>query len=115
MNIEWISDDLLELWRAIVLGIGAFVMGLAAYIGVRYLQAGVGPSSPYRHRRHVLAIVVSYLLVVGTLEGQILHRAIDRDPATYRLPISSVAFPLGAYALLQLVRGRVHAPRKEEP
>jgi hypothetical protein len=100
----------LEAWRAVILGIGAFDIGLACYLGWSYFRQHLFPGRPYNARSHVLAIIGSYVLLLGGLEGFILGRAIQRAPITWRLPLATVAFPLGAYALLVLVHARAKRP-----
>lgn len=109
------SYSLVELYRALVLGCGAFTIGLGIYLAWTYWRQVLWPSRPYDARAHVLAIVVSYVLLLVALEAEILHRAVDRDPPTWRLAVGTIAFPLGAYALTRLVKIRAKDPKPEDP
>jgi hypothetical protein len=100
------GDDFLRIWRVFVLGMGAFDMGFALTIAWFYVHGHFKPGA-YASTAHVLAITVSYVILCAGLWAFIFDRAVQGDPITWRLPLASVAWPLGIYALAKLLR-RAH-------
>jgi hypothetical protein len=96
-------DDGLRVWRVVVLGIGAFDMGFALTMAYVYVRNHKDPG-PYRKVRHVLAITASYVILCAGLWAFIFDRSVHGAPITWRLPLATVAWPLGIYALTQLLR-----------
>lgn len=105
------TSAILEAYRAIVIGIGAFTLGLGFYLLWAYWRQLLWPQRPYNVRSHVLAIISSYLLLLGSELFDTLTNAVNRAPVTWRLPLSSVAFPVGAYALWQIAAMRAKEKR----
>lgn len=98
-------SELLYLWRILVVSMGAFTVGFALFIGWAYSRGNLR-SGIYRRGRHVAAIMASYCILATELIVEIGHRAIYAEPVTWRLPVATVAFGLGIWALYQLVKAR---------
>lgn len=102
--------DILHAWRLLVVSAGAFTIGFALYIGWLY-HKGHLRSGIYGRGRHVTLIMASYVLLAGELIVEIAYRAIHGDPITWRLPVATVAFALGSWALYQLIKTRATQAR----
>ena len=97
------ATDPLAIWRWIDLAVGAFTFGLGLIVIWWYLR-GRFHDSPYGRAGHVIAISVSYLLLLATTWTTVFIHAVERQPNTFRLFTTSIAYPLGAFALSRLIR-----------
>ena len=104
------SENLFYAMRILVLSLGAFTIGFAVYVGIIYAR-GALHSEVYGRGRHVLFIAISYCLLALALVTEIARRAIDVEHVTWRLPLAAVAFGLGSYALLKIVKTRAKMHR----
>jgi len=99
------SENLFYAFRIAVLSLGAFTIGFAIYVGIIYYR-GALHSEVYGRGRHVMFIAISYCLLAAELVFEIAQRAVNSYPITWRLPMAAVAFGLGSYALLKIVKTR---------
>ena len=91
-----------EDWRILVLSVGAFDVFFATFLVLSVLT-GLVPVGR-THKPHVLLIGISYILLATSTWLAIAGRAVAHAPLSWRLPVASVAFPLGIIALWQLIR-----------
>lgn len=91
-----------EDWRILVLSVGAFDVFFALFLVLAVLT-GIVPVGR-THKAHVLLIGISYILLASSVWLSIAGRAVNHAPISWRLPIASIAFPLGIIALWQLIR-----------
>ena len=104
------SENLFYAFRIAVLSLGAFTIGFAIYVGFIYYR-GALHSEVYGRGRHVMFIAISYCLLAAELVFEIAQRAVNSYPITWRLPVAAVAFGLGSYALLKIVKTRAKMHR----
>jgi hypothetical protein len=86
------------------------MIGFSSFVGWKY-HKGQLHTGIYRGSRHVLFITTSYGLLVLAISIDIGTRAIQDGPLTWRVPVATVAFGLGIWALLVLVKYRAQQPR----
>jgi len=102
---------LVEAWRYLAIGMGAFVLGFALYTTLRYHTGGLR-TGIYRGARHVTAMALSYSLMVSAILVELIIRT-DRDKAlSLWLPVATLAYALGAWALFVLVKYRSQNPTR---
>lgn len=89
-------------WRIVVLGIGAFDVFFTLFL-LLGVVLGFVPTGR-THKVHVLSFGASYVLLAVALWLHIAGRAVAGATLSWRLPIATVAFPLGIFALWQLIR-----------
>jgi hypothetical protein len=89
--------------RIAALACGAFLIGYTTLL-LGAIVFNFKKVHSYRRKRHIVAIATSYLLVAFALWIAIVGRALAGSPITWRLPIACVAFPLGIYALRQMMK-----------
>lgn len=98
-------EETLRIWRVVILGVGGFDIGFAVMICWMFVRRGFKYGA-YTDPGHVLAITVSYVLLAGALWATIFGKALEGVDVTWRLPVATVAYPLGVVALYRLLRRR---------
>jgi uncharacterized membrane protein len=96
-------DYTLRIWRVFILGIGGFDIGFALMICWMFMT-GKFQNGVYGTPRHVIFITVSYVLLALALWAAIFGKALEGTDVTWRLPLATVAFPLGIIALYRLLK-----------
>lgn len=104
------SDKFVTIWGYTVVSLGAFILGFAIYVGWKY-HRGALRTGIYKGSKHVLAITISYGLLIVHLTAETVNDTHRGAPITWRLPLATVAFVLGIWALLVLVKYRALQPR----
>ena len=95
-------ERILRGWRVVIVSLGAWNIGASLYLMAAYTRGSIVPQTPYHRRLHVIGMVWSYVLLTAGLTAFIADRALDGGSLTWRLPLASVAFPLGAWGLWQM-------------
>ena len=89
-------SEMVQLWRSITIGMGGVVLGMAAFVVVRYApKARKGGALP----RHIALIATSYCIIVATQVAVQADFLLERHPPTFRLLVNPVAYLLGIQAL----------------
>lgn len=108
-----IADNLLthpeDIWRFLLISIGFFNIGFAGFVATMYLK-GHFHSGIYNYGRHVFAIMLSYVTLTAAMMYEIgIH---ENQPITWRLPVGTIAFLLGTWAIYSITVVRAKLPKQ---
>lgn len=98
------GDDVLRIWRTLALLVGGFAISFACFVFVGTAMNRIARMRSLWRPTAFLASLASYIILATALWMAIAGKAVSGAPVTWRLPVASIAFPLGIYGLLSLMR-----------